>query len=187
MHRSPLPPSILRYRGRARPRWQRLSTYWLWRLSRQSDRPESIARGVAVGVFAGILPMLGQSFVAIALAWLVRGSKVTAAAMTFISNPLTTFPIFFFDYWLGCHILDQKMIRVVPEHFESWDSIKALGVDFVIAIFLGGVIFGAAAGGLSYFLGHALVKRLRHERSMRPRLRTAASAADSPVRSDRAV
>lgn len=171
--------SILRFRGRGRPRWQRLLTYWLWRLARQTERPEAIARGVAVGVFAGILPMLGQSFVAIALAWLVRGSKVIAAAMTFISNPVTTFPIFLFDYWLGCYLLDQKMLSLKPSDIESWESFSSLGYDFVIAIFLGGIITGAVAGGISYVIGHALVLRLKKERTQRSRALPAPMPTDA--------
>ncbi len=133
---------------------------------------------MAVGVFAGILPMLGQSFVAIALAWLVRGSKIVAAAMTFVSNPLTTFPIFLFDYWLGSFILQRDMLKVSPSDFESWEKFSALGVDFVFTIFLGGIIAGAVAGAVSYFLGHALVMRIKAERDNRPKLRTAMSAAE---------
>lgn len=185
MSLSKLPKSLLRCRGRTRPRWQRLATYWLWRLGRQQERPEVIARGVAVGMFAGVLPMLGQSFVAIALAWAVRGSKIVAAAMTFVSNPLTTFPIFLFDYWLGSLILGREMLSVKPSDFESWERFSALGTSFVFTIFLGGIITGAVVGAVSYFLGHALVKHIQSERRNRPRLRTATSVADRASSSDR--
>lgn len=157
----PSPKSFVRHAGRSRPRWLRIVNYWLWRLAKQEEEPEALARGIAVGMFAGVLPMLGQSFVAIALAWALRGSRIVAAAMTFVSNPLTTFPIFLFDYWIGCQILSKPMLSLKQSDFESWESFSSLGMDFVITIFLGGIVFGAVVGGASYFVGHALVKRVR--------------------------
>lgn len=161
--------------------------FWLWRLERRSEDPEVIARGVAAGMFAGILPMLGQSFVAIAVASLVGGSRIIAAAMTFVSNPVTTFPIFLFDYWLGCKLLGRPMLSVKPSDFESWAAFSALGVDFVVAIFLGGIITGAVAGFASYFVGHALVKKLKERRAQRPSKPAVGTAhAEQDVSADRA-
>lgn len=161
-----IPPqrTFLKHIGRQQPRWKRQANYWLWRLAKREEDPEALARGIAVGMFAGVLPMLGQSFVAIALAWLFRGSRIVAAAMTFVSNPATTFPIFFLDYWVGCHLLGKPMLAIKQSDFESWDAFSALGLDFVVAIFLGGFVVGAIAGVISYFAGHAIVKRLKRKK-----------------------
>lgn len=163
----PSQKAFVRHAGRNRPRWLRVLNYWLWRLAKQEEEPEALARGIAVGMFAGVLPMLGQSFVAIALAWAVRGSRIVAAAMTFVSNPLTTFPIFLLDYWIGCQILGKAMLAVKKSDFESWESFSSLGMDFVLTIFLGGAVFGAIVGACSYFVGHAIVKRLRAKKKRR--------------------
>jgi len=160
-----------RLSGRDRPRWMRKLGYWLWWITHDQAAPEAIARGIGVGVFAGILPMLGQSLVAIPLAWLVRGSKVVAAAMTFISNPVTTVPIFLFDYWVGCKILGRKGIDPAPENFESWEAISKLGTDFLVTIFTGGIVVGIVAGLVAWYLGHAYVLQSRRRKERRRKQR----------------
>lgn len=177
MQTLPTKKSFVRHAGRARPRWQRLANYWLWRLAKREEEPEALARGIAVGMFAGLLPMLGQSFVAIALAWAVGGSRIVAAAMTFVSNPLTTFPIFVFDYWVGCQLLSKEMLHVSPSDFESWEKFSALGLDFVLTIFAGGLLVGGLSGVIAYFAGHSIVKKLQARRHQK---RPARPKADLP-------
>jgi uncharacterized protein (DUF2062 family) len=145
----------------------RLLGYWIWWITHDQAAPEAIARGIGVGVFAGVLPMVGQSLIAIPLAWMVGGSKVVAAAMTFLSNPITAVPIFLFDYWVGCKILGKKMIDTSTADFSTWEGISKLGTDFIVTIFLGGIIVGVIAGSVSYFLGHAYVLRVRQRKERR--------------------
>lgn len=161
---------FVRHAGRVHPRWKRLLNYWLWRLAKHEEDAEAIARGIGVGMLAGVLPMFGQSFVAIALAWVFRGSRIIAAAMTFVSNPLTTFPIFFFDYWLGCAVLGKEMLPISEGDFTSWERFSALGLEFLVAIFFGGALFGGVAGVMSYLAARPIVNRMqarRRERRMR--------------------
>lgn len=52
----PSQKSFVRHAGRGQARWLRIINYWLWRLAKQEEEPEALARGIAVGMFAGILP-----------------------------------------------------------------------------------------------------------------------------------
>jgi uncharacterized protein (DUF2062 family) len=56
----------------------------LWRFTRRS-----VPRGVALGLFAAFIIPVGQIFLAAFLAWPARANVPLAAAVTFVTNPLT--------------------------------------------------------------------------------------------------
>src|SRR5579862_8691996 len=63
---------------------------------------ESIARGVAIGLFVAILPILPfQSLLAILLTILLRANLPIAFFISWISNPFTIAPIAYFNYYIG--------------------------------------------------------------------------------------
>ena len=72
----------------------------LWRFTRRS-----VPRGVALGVSAGILVPLGQIPVSAVLALPFRANIPAAAMTTFITNPLTTPPLWVAAYWVGRKVL----------------------------------------------------------------------------------
>lgn len=79
-----------------KPFAHRLDHPLLWHMSRRS-----IARGVALGLFAGFILPIGQIVVAALLAMSVRANVVIAAGATLITNPLTFPPIYFAAYKVG--------------------------------------------------------------------------------------
>ena len=74
----------------------------LWAFKRRS-----VAVGLAVGVFFGLLIPVAQILFAVAAAVLLRGNVAIAAATTLITNPLTFAPIYYFAYRLGAFILGE--------------------------------------------------------------------------------
>ena len=71
---------------KAQQRLQR-GLQWLWQ---QEGTPGQRARGLAAGIFCGCFPIFGlQTLVGIAMASVVRGNHLLAAAGTWISNPFT--------------------------------------------------------------------------------------------------
>src|SRR5215210_127725 len=70
-----------------RPFGQRIRSSELWRFTRRS-----VPRGVAIGLFVGIFLLVpGLQIVGAALVCMpLRGNVPIAAAMTFLTNPLTT-------------------------------------------------------------------------------------------------
>jgi uncharacterized protein (DUF2062 family) len=117
----------------------RLWIRWLWE---QEGSHGQRARGLAAGVFCGCFPFFGlQTVLGIALASLVKGNHLLAAAGTWISNPLTYVPLYWFNYQLGSWLLG-------PGH--GWPSMAVLqqegiwelGWSFSSRLLLGSAIVG---------------------------------------------
>ncbi|TDQ83153.1 hypothetical protein A8950_1438 [Dongia mobilis] len=103
-------PTAGRRNGRPAGFFRRLNRYIRYRLVTpmlRAKHPAAYsARSVLVGVVCGLMPVIGQSTVVL-LVWLVArrfnwGFNVVMAALwTFISNPLTTAPMFYTFYVTG--------------------------------------------------------------------------------------
>lgn len=93
-----------------RPYAHRVLRSELWRFTRRS-----VPRGVALGIAAGIIIPLGQIFVAAMLALPFRANVPVAAALTFVTNPITTPLVWIFANWLGSFLLRiDEVTRVAP-------------------------------------------------------------------------
>ena len=68
----------------------------LWQWSRRS-----VAMGLAVGLFVGLLIPVAQFVFAVAAAVCLRSNVAVAAAGTLVSNPLTVPPIYYAAYQMG--------------------------------------------------------------------------------------
>ncbi|WP_084349620.1 DUF2062 domain-containing protein [Moraxella oblonga] len=77
----------------------------LWQLNRNSLR-----RGVYVGVLCAFFPLPGQMPLAIIGALLTRANIPMSIALTWITNPLTTIPVFWFAYMVGAKLLGEPLI-----------------------------------------------------------------------------
>ena len=144
--------------------WRQLR-YYFYRFARLKGTPRAIARGLAAGVFSGWFPWFGlQIVIAVALAALVRGNKLVAAAATWISNPLTSLPILAFNYEVGRWILGGKQPALNVAQLQTWESAKNLGTELLEALFLGSLVMGSITAIASYFLGYWLVQRIRQQR-----------------------
>lgn len=151
--------------------WQRTLRYFYHRLMRMEGSVESIARGLAVGVFAGWFPWFGLQIVfALVLAVVVRGNKLIAAAATWISNPLTYIPIFGLNYYIGRQLLGMNDEPFEMNALTSWDGVKELGVEILVPLFVGSFVIGSVCSIIAYFVGHRVVYRSRQRRLHRRRL-----------------
>jgi uncharacterized protein (DUF2062 family) len=144
--------------------FRRQLKYFYLRLLRLKGEPHELAIGMAVGVFAGMMPILPfQIALAVALALCFRASKITAALGTWISNPLNWYFLYLYDYKLGAYLLGieggQEIIKTVmasiyrgDEIAVIWNTLFSAGVSIVSALLIGGIIVGIAAAIPSYFL-----------------------------------
>lgn len=139
------------------------------KLRRLQDKPEVVAKGLAVGVFTGCFPFFGmQSLLAFVLATVVRGSKVAALAGTWISNPLTSVPLYIFNYKIGKLLLGTEDTTLPPLNIESFAAFKELGSIFAITVLTGSFVVGMIAGIIAYFYALVILERL-HDRAIRRR------------------
>ena len=172
-------------RGRHRLRspklnWQRQCRYYYLRCIRQRGSAKAIARGLAAGVFAGLFPLFGlQTIIGVALAALFKGNKLMAAAGTWVSNPLTYVPIYFFNFRVGQRLLSTLGITAELPDLEAlqsiltlsgWQSFKellALGGIVSSTLFLGCFIVGLGGSVVAYWGGLWLIRTLRHRKYRR--------------------
>lgn len=141
--------------------------YLCWRLIRLRESPECIARGLALGVFAGFFPLLGlQTLVGLGLATVFRGHKLTAVLGTWASNPFTYVPIFALNFKVGRWLLNCQEDFVL-DSVDSIGELTAEGIQLVGPLLLGCAVMGLIAGAIAYFLGVSLIKRWRSRRQWR--------------------
>ncbi|MFS8854643.1 DUF2062 domain-containing protein [Synechococcus sp. H55.2] len=143
--------------------WKRWLRYLYLRLLRLQSSPKEIARGLAVGVFAGCFPIFGfQTLAALVLAIPFRGNKLVAAAGTWVSNPLTYVPIYAFNYRVGEWLLGSRTVLPTTELVAAtWRNWMQWGLEVSGTLFVGCAFVGFWGALVSYFLGLWLVQRIR--------------------------
>lgn len=132
----------------------------LWHMNRAS-----LGRAVYVGVLCAFFPLPGQMPLAIIGALIFRANVPMAIALTWITNPFTTIPVFWFAYSVGALILGEpiiglRAIGVMLADLTLWIfgngnppnpnvfSFEAFGLGLVIC----GAIFSVLAGVLFRFV-----------------------------------
>lgn len=132
----------------------------LWHFNRRA-----VAKGVAIGLFFGLLiPVAQIVFAAVAaIAW--RGNVPVAALTTFVTNPLTFPPIYFAAYHFGAAMMDWLApMDASAEAAVALESASAAGwngfMDFLgvvgPALGLGLISFALIGATLGYLGVHAV-------------------------------
>lgn len=121
---------------------QRLADPKLWYLNRRT-----VAGGAALGLFVGFMPVLGQMFIAAALAIFFRVNLPLAAMGVWITNPLTVAPIYFFTYKLGAWVLDLPVEQYAFTMTWEWFTHEFLAIwqPILLGSFICGVIAALSA------------------------------------------
>jgi uncharacterized protein (DUF2062 family) len=83
----------------------------------------------------------------------LKGNKLLAAAGTWISNPFTYVPIYWFNFQLGRRILGTQDQAFTLANLDSWQSFMQLGADFGKALMLGSFVVGLVTAICSYWVG----------------------------------
>jgi hypothetical protein len=142
--------------------------YWYLRFLRLKGKPAQISRGLALGVFTGCFPIFGFQIIAgVFLAIIFKGNKIAAAAGTWISNPLTTVPMFAFNYQVGKSILGWDNVNSSQLDWQSWSALTELGWVFFYKLFLGSTVVGLIAAVFTYFLSLQLLTRWQRSRQLK--------------------
>jgi uncharacterized protein (DUF2062 family) len=133
------------------------------RVKKLEGDPHYVAMGMAIGVFIGITPTMPfHTVLAVALAFIFRGSKAAAALGVWFCNPITA-PLFYVgSYKAGMYLLGNKAPFDVK--YESILELLDLGIEITIAMIAGGVILGILPGIASYFITRKIFTTLRLRR-----------------------
>lgn len=153
-----------------RPVAHRLEHPSLWHFNRRS-----IARGVALGLFAGFLLPLGQIVIAALLSLSIRANVMIAAGATLVTNPLTFPPIYVAAYRVGHGILGEGSSATHP---ITWQS-AAFWMRAVAAPTALGLLLFALVAAISAYIGVMLAWRWRVGLRWRRRLHSRARFAHS--------
>ena len=142
----------------------------------QRDTPHHIALGMALGIFIGILPIMGiQMTVVTLIALPFRGNLKAAIAGVWISNPITFLPMYWGYYKFGLLFFPSR--EITREQFKqiiaaaadwSWSNVAEslkrildLGADILIPMWTGATILAVAFGIPTYFVTRSFVVRYR--------------------------
>ncbi len=151
---------------------RQLKFYYLILLHLKGE-PHELAIGMAIGVFAGMMPILPfQIALAVAIALCFRASKITAAIGTWVSNPLNWYFIYFYDYKLGAYLLRleggheiiKTIMASINRHVDIsviWNTLFSSGFAIVSALLIGGFITGIVAAVPSYFISLWIFQKVK--------------------------
>ena len=148
----------------------------LTRFKEMQGSPAYLARGVALGVFIGLAPVMPLKTVLILVLTFLISSSTIAAILTCatLCNPLTYIPLYYFAWFIGDLILPGK---------ASWDKLEAtvlqmqqsglgeavslagdVGLDAALVILLGGFLLALPPAILSYPLSYRFFLKIAIKR-----------------------
>ena len=134
---------------------------WLWN---QEGSPSQRALGLGIGIFSGCFPFFGlQTLMGVFLAKLFKGNTVLAAVGTWISNPLTYLPLYYFNYRVGSLIINNDKNIVDYSNIttnELWSQGWYLSSRLIIGSICIGLLMGVVGGLGSYFLLKKLYSKI---------------------------
>lgn len=152
----------------------RSARYGYLRIVRIKAPAESIALGLALGVFAGCLPFLSlQMVIAVSLAFVLRASKVAAALGTWWTNPLNWAIVFPLFYMLGRVFVPGDTVALGMDDLSTISLVElfARGSKWLLVTALGGVIAGVPLSMGVYFGTLRTVRMYHNARAARRRER----------------
>jgi len=122
-----------------------LHDHELWGIRRKTVVP-----AVAWGLFVAFLPIPGHVLVAVLGSLWLRCNIPVAALITFVVNPVTIYPIYYFN-----HLVGAQLLGIEPGPFNIDLSIDWLTGTFLSIwrpLLLGSVLVGAVVALIAYVL-----------------------------------
>ena len=129
----------------------------------QNGSPLFNAKGLAVGVFTGCFPFFGfQTLIGVFFAKLAKGNIFLAAIGTWISNPFTYIPLYYFNYKVGSIFFNTTSNEIIEKSLVI-DDLWKQGRIFSLKLLLGsscvGFLLSLICGSIVYFIYKIKLKR----------------------------
>ena len=129
----------------------------------QNGTPYFNAQGLAIGVFSGCFPFFGlQTLIGVFFAKLAKGNIVLAAIGTWISNPFTYIPLYYFNYKVGSIFLNNSSDNIIEKNLVI-DDLWKQGSIFSLRLLLGssfvGFLLALISGSIVF-----LIYKIKHKR-----------------------
>ena len=134
--------------------------HWAKRTKALNGEPRYVAMGMAVGIFVSATPTIPfQTIIAVALAFIMRGSKAAAALGVWLSNPIT-FPVFYLaSYKIGAFLFGISTDTDITG--QTTPDLLKLGFDISLAAITGGIIIGIIIAIGAYIITYKIVRKFR--------------------------
>ena len=122
----------------------------------QNGSPLFNAKGLAIGVFSGCFPFFGfQTLIGVFFAKLAKGNIILAAIGTWISNPFTYIPLYYFNYKVGSIFLNHSPNNIIEKNLVIDDLWKQGGI-FSLRLILGssfvGLLLALISGSIVFLI-----------------------------------
>lgn len=128
--------------------------------------PHQIASGYSLGIFIGMMPLVGvKAFIAMAIASLLKWNKLAAGVGVFNINPLTAPFIFGLNYLVGRRVTgcthsfsfsNDFSIQFLKNLFEN-------GTEILITLTVGGILLGIPVAFAAYHTSFFIIKKYRKQ------------------------
>ncbi|HSR13041.1 MAG TPA: DUF2062 domain-containing protein [Thermodesulfobacteriota bacterium] len=133
-------------------RWKRQARLYYLRLLRLQDQPSKVAWGMAIGVAIGLTPTIPfHTVLAVAIAFLLRKSKLAAAIGVWVANPLVFPFIYAADYRIGLFITGAESPSLDFSEISP-ASLLDMGWDLAYPLLAGGALTAALSLLPAYYV-----------------------------------
>ena len=132
------------------------------------DSPESIARGIGIGIFLGFTPLYGlKTLLSLLLAVLFRANKIAAVVgVTLHDFVFPLIPLVLgMEYEAGFWLLSRPhhfpasldLVHLGPHAWLSWTTFFAVGAPLLV----GSLLFGIPCGCIAFFTTRSVLRQKR--------------------------
>ena len=129
----------------------------------QNGSPLFNAKGLAIGVFSGCFPFFGfQTLIGVFFAKLAKGNIVLAAIGTWISNPFTYIPLYYFNYKVGSIFFNTSSNEIIEKSFvidDLWKQGRIFSLKLILGSACVGLLLAFICGIIAYFIYKIKIKR----------------------------
>ncbi len=146
--------------------------YHLLMITLKNDSANSIAHGLAIGIFIGFMPIIPlQAIAAIVVCGLTKTNKIAGVVGTNIfTSAFTAAPVFYLVHFIGKIFIDVDITYTkFKELFTKFSitNIVEFGLEIYLAVIIGGLVMAIIFYPIVYFYTKKAVINFRLRREER--------------------
>jgi uncharacterized protein (DUF2062 family) len=134
------------------------------RIGKMDGDPHQIASGFSLGIFIGMMPLVGvKAIMAMSIASFLKWNKLAAGIGVFNVNPLTAPFVFGLNYMVGRRVTGcTHSSNFSTDHsLQFFKDLFLNGSEIVLTLAIGGFLLGIPFAFLAYHLSFFIVNKYR--------------------------
>jgi len=152
----------LRHRRLRHRKWWQALTRPLFARGLWMPCRDTVANGLAVGLFFAMIPFIPQALCAAIISMRVRGNIPSAVAACFVSNIFTNAPIFYAQIKLGTWLINTVGLPVPQLFLKAETILPGVGQVGLCSFTIGFIASGILLALLSYPVVHLFSAIMPH-------------------------